>query len=58
MALSLAGKLKWPKGKISDLAFQLVEDLKGIERYKEAARIHLEYLDDLEEAILLLTKEK
>jgi len=55
MVFILAKKLDYPEEEIQDLAKEMVEELKSMERYSEAAQVCKEYTQDMTEAISLFT---
>ncbi|GMH34369.1 hypothetical protein BSKO_02203 [Bryopsis sp. KO-2023] len=55
MCLALTGKLGMDQNEVQDIAVDLFEELKTDRRLNEAARLAVEYLEDVDEAIVLLT---
>lgn len=58
MAFVLAKRLKLSEEEMNELAFEVVDELKSLERFEDAAKVILEYLDDPNEAISLMTRAR
>ena len=54
MAFALAGRLQFSDEEIQNLATEIVEELRCLQRFGEAATVTLEYLQDPEAAVRLM----
>lgn len=58
MVFIIAGRLKLSELEVHELALSVVEDLKSMERFGDAAAVCLEYLHNNEDAIVFLTEAR
>lgn len=58
MVFIIAGRLNLTELELHELALSVVEDLKSMERFGDAATVCLEYLQNAAEAVVFMTEAR